>query len=69
MRDQQVASFVGSIAVLTKTRGEIQETVLRGVAPAPTPRGQWKARSSIQDPHPPTGSLVGNQALIVPRPL
>ena len=67
MRDQQVASFVGSIAVLTKNQGGNKENVLRGMGPAPTQKGQWGVRSSTQDPHPWIGSPMGNQASIVPR--
>ena len=37
--------------------------------PAPTRKSQWGARFSVQDLHPRIGSPVGNQALIVPRPL
>ena len=44
-------------------------SVLRGMDPAPTWKGQWGAGSGTQDPHPWIGSPVGNQACIVPRPL
>ena len=46
-----------------------QETFLHGVGPAPTQRGQWKARSGTQGPRPRMGSPVENQACLVPRPL
>ena len=37
--------------------------------PAPTRKSQWGASFSGQNPYPQIGSPVGNQALIVPRPL
>ena len=33
----------------------LQKTVLCGVGPAPTQKGQWGVRSSTQDPHPGIG--------------
>ena len=38
-------------------------------SPVPTWKGEWKARSGTQDPHPWIGSHMGNQACIVPRSL
>ena len=44
-------------------------TILHGMGPAPTQKGQWRARSSTQDPRPRIGFSMGNQTCIVPRPL
>ena len=71
MRDQQVASFVGSIAELTKNKGgDMGNRSKRGkCGPAPTRKSQWGVRFGGQDSCPQIGSPMGNQALIVPRPL
>ena len=68
VRDQQVASFVGSIAVLNKNKGaDVGNRSKRGkCGSAPTRKTQWGARSSRQDPCPWIGSLGGNQTCIVP---
>ena len=66
VRDQQVASFVGSIAVLTKNKGgNVGNCSKRGkCGSAPT----WKTSEvGGQDPHPWISSPVGNQACIVLR--
>ena len=61
MRDQQVASFVGSIAVLTKDKGGNIEDCSVWCGPS-SHSGQWKARFGTQDPRPQIGSPVGHQA-------
>ena len=66
VRDQQVASFVGSIVVLTKNKGgDVGNRSKHGkCGSAPT----WKTSEvGGQDPHPWISSPVGNQACIVLR--
>ena len=41
-------------------RENLQETVLCGMDPAPTQKGQWKARPRTQDPRPRIGSPMGS---------
>ena len=69
MRDQQVVSFVGSIAVLTKNKGrDVGNCSKRGKIGF-SPHSEKPVGSEVggQDPRPWIGSPVGNQACIVPR--
>ena len=68
VKDQQVASFVGSIAVLTKNKGGDMGkcSTCEKCGPALTWKSQWGPSFSGQDPCPWIGSPVGNQTCIVP---
>ena len=69
VRDQQVASFVGSIVVLPKNKGGNIGDCSAWHGPSSHSERPVESKSDTQDPHPQIGSPVGNQACIVPRPL
>ena len=68
-RDQQVASFVGFIAVLTQNKGGRCGEPFQAWEMWLSPHSEKPVGSEVggQDPHPWIGSPMGNQACIVPR--
>ena len=69
VRDQQVASFMGSIAFLTKNKGGNIGDCFTWHGPSSHSEKPVGVKPDTQDPHPRIGSPVGNQACIVSRPL
>ena len=68
VRDQQVASFVESIEVLTQNKGGDVGNPSKWAKCGSAPTGKSQGSEvGGQDPRPQISSLVGNQACIVPR--